>query len=200
MDRNNFNFGCLTSILIIASVIIYQVPATLLSFNPLNYGITYHFGLQSVIKNEGCHQFKVVGYDEYIMTRHCKFNQLLTNGTSVNNFDYPIFAKSGQFVQLPKPIMGPATIKVFRSYQGIKQIIPKPIIINQVSNCIARYTVSNQLDYLEQGDSGAPVTQNNIVVGTQSGIDSQHIIKNNSVDKFKPIKSSSGNITFKNCS
>jgi hypothetical protein len=195
MDRISRNFISLASLLILTTIAIYQIP---FQFKVLSQDIEHNqFKLKSVKKVDGCHQFTVSGFIGSIMARHCKFDNLLTNGSTINKYDVPIFVESGEFLQFPKPKVGQANIQVFRLLNGESQIVIKKININQVTNCIANYSLSDPKDYIEQGDSGAPIVQNGIVIGTQSGIDFNIQLPYNS--KF-PLQSRTGNLTYRHCS
>jgi hypothetical protein len=194
MDSITRNFVCLTSLMLIATVAIYQFP---LQFNAVGKGIEYNqFKLKSIVKVDGCHQFTIAGYLGPIMARHCKFDNLLTNGASIKSYDVPVFAKTGEYTQFPKPKVGAANIQVFRLLNGANQIVSKSINISNVTNCIANYSLINPIDYIEQGDSGAPIIQNGIVIGTQSGIDINQLELNHTK---VPLQSKTGNLTYRNC-
>jgi hypothetical protein len=194
MDSITRNFVCLTSLMLMTTIAIYQLPN---QFRVLSQNLENNqYKLNTVKKVEGCHQFTVSGYVGPIMARHCKFDNLLTNGSTINKYDVPIFVNTGEFFQFPKPKVGIANIQVFRLLNGVNQLVTKSINVHSVTNCIANYSLINPIDYIEQGDSGAPIVQNGIVIGTQSGIDINSQEFNNS---DVPLQSKTGSLTYRHC-
>jgi hypothetical protein len=156
------------------------------------------YKLETLSTQNGCYSFKMSKFAENaISARHCVV-PVEHKAVSLINYESPVLT-SGEFVTLPNPVKGFASLTVIKD-EKIKTI---PINIISVNQCVARYSVTSPKDYVQQGYSGAPVEQFGVVVGVQIAISKNHLIlespKKDSSTLQSPAKSTEGYISYQYC-
>ena len=96
--------------------------------------------------NGGCIENLLPFYKEGVTADHCFPDKQGKYNT--RSYDSPVFSESREFLNLPKPELGNATMSVFRN----KKPVEEEVVINKIEGCYAYYSINK--GFSRVGDSG----------------------------------------------